>query len=295
MRQKSVSPQAESSTVTDWSLTQDRQISEAFDAKDLLLSDPSPVRRLWGVTDGFIAAKHLINVHSVKRRDEPFKAIDVGCGDGDLLSHLAGQFPLAIFTGIDTNEKSISRASVRNVPRCSFLCESFAVVEGLFDIVICSEVMEHVEASDRLLDKLRDLVTPGGYLSISTPSGWMYRTPRLYNIYKLVKNPRRFWRLYLRPEGRWPEAVRVHPGILPSKLRRKLENRGFSLVLRQSALWWFQEPGITEKLFRAWGSRRAALLFFHLSQFMDAAMNLVPVLRCGETRAILLMQRREEP
>lgn len=277
-----------------WHQTQDAQIDEALEARREVFAHPSPVRRIWGLTDGLIAEKHVLNVVALMGSQQSFRLLDLGCGTGDLVARLAEQFPAAEFVGIDSNARSIAVAAARGLSRCTFVCAPFGAAQGPFDIVVCSEVFEHVLETDELLNTLRDLVTSGGHLSISTPSGWMYRTPRAYNVYKLLQDPSRFVRLYLRPERNWAEAVTIHPAILPSRLRRLLEGRGFSLVLRQSALWWFQEPGAAYSTFRAWGRHqpaRAATAFFHWIQLLEGAMNVFPPLRYFESRAILLMRK----
>lgn len=194
--------------------------------------------------------------------------------------------------GVDSNAESVDRARARCGPRRTVQCLPYTSVTGEFDIVVCSEVIEHVADLDHILDWLCDRVSSGGYLSISTPSGWMYRSPRLYNIYKCLQSPRRFVRLYLQPENQWCEAVVVHPVILPGKLRRRLEARGFALVLRLSALWWVQEPGALTWVFGRLGSSRAAATFYHWCRLLDSLLNVAPPLRCFESRAVLFMQRR---
>ena len=281
-----------------WHDTQDDQITVALEALDRVFVHSSAVRRVWGLTSDFIADKHLLNVHAVKRRDDAFRLLDVGCGTGELIARLAPQFPHAEFVGLDSNGPSIARALARGVPRSTFICATFEKARGPFDMVVCSEMFEHVLDSDGLLDALHDLVAANGHLSISTPSGWMFRSPRLYNVYKFLRGPRRFVRLYLRPEDHWPEALTIHPAVLPSKLRRRVEQRGFSLTLRQSSLWWLEEFGVAYRTFRAlerFDGPRAASAFFHLTQMLEGAMNLLPPLRLFESRAVLLMQKTRRP
>jgi hypothetical protein len=82
--------------------------------------------------------------------------------------------------------------------------------------------------------------------------------------------------------------------MLPSKLRRRIEERGFSLTLRQSSLWWLEEFGIAYRTFRLLerlDGPRAATAFYHLVQMLEGAMNLLPPLRLFESRAVLLMQK----
>jgi 2-polyprenyl-3-methyl-5-hydroxy-6-metoxy-1,4-benzoquinol methylase len=280
----------------DWHARQDAQIDAAVASLDRVFAAPSAVRRVWALTDGFIREKHLLNVHSIKRRDDHFRLLDLGCGTGDLLDRLARQFPNAEFVGIDSNASSLARARALSPPRCAFFESRYEeAAPGIFDVIVCSEVYEHVGDPERLLDRLRDLLVPGGYLSMSTPSGWMFRVPRLYTLYKLLQNPKRFWRLYLQPERHWNEAVTLHPAILPSKLTRRLEARGFTLTLRQSALWWLEDFGVAYRTFRALervNAARAATAFYHFTLMLEAAMNLCPVLRVFESRAVLLMRKR---
>ncbi|MDP2318067.1 MAG: methyltransferase domain-containing protein [Acidobacteriota bacterium] len=279
-----------------WHQVQDAQIDTALDAHAAVFAGASPVRRIWGLSDALIADKHLMNVLAVRNSGESFRVLDIGCGTGELVARLAALFPHAEFVGFDTNRQSIERAQARRHPRCRFECAPFSDASGSFDIVICSEVFEHVLETDALLDTLRDRVAAGGYLSISTPSGWMYRTPRAYNVYKFLQSPARFWRLYLNPERHWAEAVQIHPAILPSRLRRLLERRGFAMTLRQSALWWFQEPGLAERVATAWATRnpvRAATAFLHWIQLLEGAMNVCTPLRYFESRAILLMRKQQ--
>ena len=283
-------PGRHAATNGDWPTRQDAQITETLSTLDQLASDPSVVRRVLALTDLFITEKHLLNVHLVKRRTDAFRVLDVGCGSAEFLAQLVDDFPRAECVGLEPNAAALQRARARELPRCEFSAGSFEAARGQFDLVVCSEVYEHVADPGRLLDTLCASLVPGGYLSISTPSGWMYRTPRLYNLVKVLQNPGRFWRVYLHPERHWAEALPAHPAILPATLRRQLEARGLTVIQRQSALWWIQQPGLTDWLLLRINTRRAALLYYNWCRLLDAALNLWPPLRYWETRAIWLLR-----
>ena len=120
--------------IHDWPTIQDAQITAAREALDRLADDPSAIRRLAVVTDGFIPNKHLVNVHVVKRHSDAFR-IDVGCGTGELLARLLSAFPLADGIGVDPNSESLSGARTRRVGRRS------GEPRPPFNVVICSEVL----------------------------------------------------------------------------------------------------------------------------------------------------------
>lgn len=281
-----------------WHQEQDVQVTTSLDAIEEALNHPSAVRRLWATADSFIGDKHVLNVMTVRRSQDRFRVLDVGCGSGELLERLARHFPNAEFVGIEPNAASIALAQRRRIPRCEFLSGGFDSAHkfGQFDIVICSKVFEHVLDTDALLDVLAEVLCCGGYLSISTPSGWMYRTPGLYNAYKILTSPKRFWRLYLRPEHHWAEALAIHPAIQPAKLRRLLESRGLFVVGRQSCLWWFLDRGIVYRSARIFENRiggvSAALAFYHLITLLEGLMNVFPPFRCFESRFVLLGRKR---
>lgn len=245
-----------------WHQEQVGRVTESLDAIERAFNHPSAVRRLWALADSLIGEKHVLNVMMLQKGRDQFRLLDVGCGTGDLLERLAERFPNAELVGIEPNEASIAAARQRGIPHCDFVNGGFEAARtmGQFDVVVCSEVFEHVLDTDGLLDVLADVLRPGGHLSFSTPSGWMYRTPRLCNAYKLVTSPRKFWRLHFHPEHHWTEALAIHPAIQPAKLRRRLELRGVQVVGRQSALWWLLDRGVAYRRIAQFFESRFVLL-----------------------------------
>ncbi|MBV9040949.1 MAG: methyltransferase domain-containing protein [Acidimicrobiia bacterium] len=86
--------------------------------------------------------------------------------------------------------------------------------DGSFDLVLASEVIEHLECPEALLDEARRVLRAGGSLVLSTPDplaihDLMYRVKRRVRGYD----------------------VNEHPGLmLPWVLRRALRARGFEIV-----------------------------------------------------------------
>lgn len=105
---------------------------------------------------------------------QPARVLDVGCGTGaNLTERLAQQYPQLQFTGIDSDVASITFANRHRVAaNAKYLVETDAAELGLFEMVIASEVIEHVEDPVAFLAFLRGRLTPNGYLVLTLPNGF---------------------------------------------------------------------------------------------------------------------------
>ncbi len=115
--------------------------------------------------DGGIHAKHrLMGYHDffVERVHSGERVLDVGCGKGELAYDLAERAGAHV-TGIDLNATSLAFARAR------FRSERLALVEAdalewdppePFDVVVLSNVLEHVEHRVAFLQRLLELARP---------------------------------------------------------------------------------------------------------------------------------------
>ncbi|MBI4000304.1 MAG: methyltransferase domain-containing protein [Nitrospira defluvii] len=101
--------------------------------------------------------------------------LDYGCGTGDHVT-----YPLACrghcVLGVDMHEQSVHEAQRRyRLPNLVFRTghlESL-IQEGLsFDLIICSEVLEHLHRPQDCLSIMRQLLKSKGALIITTPNGY---------------------------------------------------------------------------------------------------------------------------
>jgi 2-polyprenyl-3-methyl-5-hydroxy-6-metoxy-1,4-benzoquinol methylase len=112
----------------------------------------------------------FVSKHLVKKQ----KILDIGCGAGTLDFYLADKGNNV--TGIDISQKAIESCrktadnlKIKNVEfkRVNFPKEA---VNGKFDFIIFSEVIEHLADDKKALREIYKLLNPGGILFLTTPS-----------------------------------------------------------------------------------------------------------------------------
>lgn len=116
--------------------------------------------------------KRLQALSNLMDRLKPRSVLEIGCGSGAyLLAPLAERYPAVSFLGIDTDSVSIDYARFHfRAENLQF--ESDADPGRCFDLVIASEVIEHVESPKEFLVAATARLNPGGKLFVTTPNGY---------------------------------------------------------------------------------------------------------------------------
>lgn len=121
----------------------------------------------------YVFARGLVNGRSV---------LDAACGEGygsALLAETA-----ASVTGVDLSAEAVGHAGARYPsPNLSFRqadCLELPFEDGAFDSVVSFETLEHLDNHEGLLSEFRRVLSPQGFLLISTPDKAVY-TDRMGN------------------------------------------------------------------------------------------------------------------
>jgi SAM-dependent methyltransferase len=97
------------------------------------------------------------------------RALDLGAGDGRLSRELtAGELVLADVSGV-----ALARARKRLSDAAEVRLEPDAPLpfdDSSFDLVLCTETIEHVRDVQLLLSEVRRVLRPGGTLALTTPA-----------------------------------------------------------------------------------------------------------------------------
>jgi 2-polyprenyl-3-methyl-5-hydroxy-6-metoxy-1,4-benzoquinol methylase len=162
----------------------------------------------------------------------PCSILELGCGQGLILQELRDCD--AIGVEIDEREAVIARAKELDV-RVGHAGRYDAGRE--FDVVIASEVIEHMLEPQSLLENAARHLRPGGMLLLTTPNGYGY-----YELSERHLNPRYLirsnnvlrWLLGKKPYKRG-DSVDHCQWFTMRRLLRMTRKAGFSLIEQQNS------------------------------------------------------------
>lgn len=134
------------------------------------------------------AQSELISLMNLK---EGMSLLDVGCGTGWALGHVAGALHgRGRFVGVDLSPQMIERAKAHFGDRDSFRfvqasAEAVPLDGESFDVVICSNSFHHYLRPLKALQEMRRLLKPGGRIYLLDPTAdrwWLRQADKLIRI-----------------------------------------------------------------------------------------------------------------
>lgn len=157
--------------------------------------------------------------------------LDVGCASGWFLSQVASKYPKAKCTGVDVYKKGIEygKKTYKSLNLIVADAHKLPFPNKSFDVIICTEVLEHVVNPDKVLIEIKRLLSEDGIVIIEMDTGNI-----LFNIAWF------FW-THLR-RGVWKDAhinsfnlKKLKKMILDSKFnikKTKIFNLGMAVVFQ---------------------------------------------------------------
>ena len=117
---------------------------------------------------------------------------DYGCGEGSVLNEIKRRFQLLDhqFGGCDISERAVNIAR-REVHSPYLYCGAFPELNQKYDIIICSEVIEHTKNYLDVLYWIRNNIADGGIFILSTQAGKIHASDKYtghtqhFDIYQL--------------------------------------------------------------------------------------------------------------
>jgi 2-polyprenyl-3-methyl-5-hydroxy-6-metoxy-1,4-benzoquinol methylase len=86
----------------------------------------------------------------------PRSVLEIGVGEGFLSGFLADRYPAIEFTGVDLNQQDLELLA-KKFPRIKRYCANIydlSALPGGYDLIICAEVLEHVDEPERALEQI---------------------------------------------------------------------------------------------------------------------------------------------
>jgi ubiquinone/menaquinone biosynthesis C-methylase UbiE len=106
---------------------------------------------------------------TVAAETHPSTVLDAGCGEGFVTQWLQTGLAGAAVSGVDLHEAALDRARAR-VPEAAFErgdVTALPFADGAFDLVVCTEVLEHLDDPRAALAELRRVA--GGRVLVTVP------------------------------------------------------------------------------------------------------------------------------
>lgn len=140
-----------------------------------------------GVSRGqLIELEHLVRYWWVSALAEGRRVLDAGCGVGygtALLANAGARDAV----GVDLSASAIAAAVAGATGE--FLegdVRSLPFDDGTFDLVVCFEVIEHLEGRDDAIAELARVLAPGGILAISSPNRDVYPSGNPHHVHEYL-------------------------------------------------------------------------------------------------------------
>ena len=135
--------------------------------------------------------RYLQRLYALFRRTRARSVLEVGCGEGFVLDFLMKRQPEAHYTGVDLSAGAVAMARRITAPGIDYACGHGArlpFASGTFDLVVLSEVLEHVPLPEPVLQEALRLSR--GRVLISVPlEPYFQGLSNLLVRLKLGRNP----------------------------------------------------------------------------------------------------------
>lgn len=113
--------------------------------------DPHPVMKR-------LITRFQARFHCLLEQTAPRTVLEVGCGEGFLMNYIAAQDPTLELCGADISMSAVEYAYRHCISNVTFLAASGYALPfpaNSFDLVICSEVLEHLQNVGQAVSELQ--------------------------------------------------------------------------------------------------------------------------------------------
>jgi len=105
-------------------------------------------------------------------RREGVRAIDLGCGTGELTRKLADALAASDVVGIDSSAEMLERAAAHARPGLRFEERAIEQLDGAWDLIFSHAALHWVDDHAALFARLTAALRPGGQLAVQMPANF---------------------------------------------------------------------------------------------------------------------------
>ena len=102
------------------------------------------------------------------------RILDAGCGYGELLVEIAKSYPDSHLYGVDLVDvriKEVSEKSGKITIKKGDIQEKIPFEDNYFDLVFCTETLEHLKSPDHCLQEIIRVLKKAGFIVLTMPNG----------------------------------------------------------------------------------------------------------------------------
>ena len=105
--------------------------------------------------------------------------LDVGCGNAEFLRMVDARYPGRTLNGVDLSAVAVA-TNAATFPHIQFAVSNVEqdALPGPVDVVVCSEVLEHLSEPVDALRHIHDALKGGGHAVLTTPTGTVHQTEK---------------------------------------------------------------------------------------------------------------------
>ncbi len=139
--------------------------------------------KIWGTEDACLTRNYeKMFSQIVEITPERSRVLDVGCGPGLLLQRLRDA-KRCIPYGLDISKKAISALNRAGIEGKVAKLPKFPFPDNFFDVVIATEVLEHVTSPSKTVKTMCRKLRDGGLLIVSVPDDTLYPEDELEHLH----------------------------------------------------------------------------------------------------------------
>ncbi|MCK5176173.1 MAG: methyltransferase domain-containing protein [Candidatus Aenigmarchaeota archaeon] len=139
----------------------------------------------------FIHNKRINSIAKLIPLTEKLNVLDAGCGEGHLIEKMHDINKNNNYYGIDITKIALKNAK----KRCTYAnlkCTDLRNIDydnSFFDIVVCTEVLEHIKDYEIVIKEISRLVKKKGRLIVTFPNEFLWTLSRFMLFIRPIKVP----------------------------------------------------------------------------------------------------------